>query len=209
MAQDSFQNDPVPSYTKPTHQFGRSFGDEFHAPSDDELLASYAAFTQRGVTLCGGQGLVPTGCVLAQHTASKLYFVQDQMAGDGRQTVLGLLRDARDTGGNGGTPSGITFVGDSIDGGSSPVFPASPSGKVAANVLGNLVIRGIVNLSLVSGQDRYALFPSANMASGGQPPVTGAGGGIGSYAGVAGVVAAGVITQLNARIDPVAFEFLF
>lgn len=42
MAQDSFEFDPVPSYTKPTHQFGRSFGDEFHAPSDDELLASYA-----------------------------------------------------------------------------------------------------------------------------------------------------------------------
>jgi hypothetical protein len=203
MAQDSFQNDPVPGYTKPTHQFGRSFGDEFHAPSDDELLASYAAFTQRGVTLAGGQGVVPTGCALAQHTASKVYFMADQLATDGRQQCLGLLRDARDTGGNGGTPSGYTFTGD------TPSFVASASGKVATNVLGNLVYRGIVNLSLVSGQDRYALFPAANMASGGNPPVTGAGGGIGSYqAGVSGI-GQGIIGQLNARIDPVNYLFIF
>jgi hypothetical protein len=204
--QDSYEFDQVPGYQKPTHQFGRTFGDEFHAPSDDELLASYAAFTQRGVTLAGGQGVVPTGCALAQHTASKKYFIGDQMASDGRQTVLGLLRDARDTGGNGGTPAGYTFTGASID--SPPVFTASPSGKVATDCLGNLVIRGIVNLSLVSGQDRYALFPSANMASGGQPPVAGAGGGLGSYAGGTGI-GVGIVGQLQARIDPVNFLFIF
>lgn len=203
MAQDSFVNDPVPGYTKPTHQFGRSFGDEFHAPSDDELLASYAAFTQRGVTLCGGIGLVPTGCVLGQHTASKLYFPADQLATDGRQTVLGLLREARDTGGAGGTLSSPSLTG------TNPSFPASPSGKTAANILGNLVIRGIVNLSLVSGQDRYALFPSANMASGGQPPVTGQAGGIGSYNTVVAGIASGVIIQLQARVDPAALMFIF
>lgn len=203
MAQDSFVNDPVPGFTKPTHQFGRSFGDEFHAPSDDELLASYAAFTQRGVTLAGGQGLVPTGCAIGQHTASKVYFIADQLATDGRQNVLGLLRDNRDTGGAGGTPAGYTFTGD------TPSFAASPSGKVAANILGNMVIRGLVNLSLVSGQDRYALFPVATMQSGGQPPVTGLAGGIGSYqTGVAGI-AQGIIGQLNARIDPVNYLFIF
>lgn len=208
MPQDSFEFDPVPGFTKPTHQFGRSFGDEFHAPSDDELLASYAAFTQRGVTLCGGQGLVPTGCVLAQHTASKLYFVADEMASDGRQTVLGLLRDARDTGGTGGTPAGVTFSGASVSGGASPTYPVSPSGKLATNILGNLVIRGIVNLSLVSGQDRYALFPVGSMQSGGQPPVANVAGGIGSYAGGTGI-AVGIITQLQARIDAANLLFIF
>ena len=206
MPQDSFVFDPPPGFTKPTHQFGRSFGDEFHAPSDDELLASYAAFTQRGVTLAGGQGLVPTGCAIAQHTATKQYFAADQLATDGRQTVLGLLRDNRDTGGLGGTfaaqnITGYTFTGD------TPSFPASPAGKAAANILGNMVIRGIVNLSLVSGQDRYSLFPVATMQSGGQPPVTGLAGGIGSYAGGTNI-ALGIITQLAARIDPANLLFI-
>jgi hypothetical protein len=201
--QDSYEFDYTPGYTKPTHQFGRTFGDEFHAPSDDELLASYAAFTQRGVTLCGGQGVLPTGAVLAQHTASKTYFLNSQTATDGRQNVLGLLRDARDTGGNGGsTIAGVTFSG------STPTFPASPSGKVAANCLGNLVIRGIVNLSLVSGGDSYSLLGAGY--GGGQPPIpSGIGGGIGSYAAGSAGVAAGVVAQLNARIDPVAFLFIF
>jgi len=202
-AQDSYQFDPVPGMVKPTHQFGRSFGDEFHAPSDDELLANYAAFTQRGVTLAGGQGVLPTGCALANHTASKQYFVNDQLATDGRQTVLGLLRDARDTGGNGSTGlPGYTFSGH------TPVFPASPTGKVAAPCLGNLVIRGIVNLSMVSGGDSYSLFGGVTGYGGGQPPVN-TGGGIGSYAAGSAGVAAGIIAQLNARIDPVAFEFIF
>jgi hypothetical protein len=200
--QDSYEFDYVPGYTKPTHQFGRSFGDEFHAPSDDELLASYAAFTQRGVTLCGGQGVLPTGCVLAQHTASKMYFQNAQSATDGRQNVLGLLRDARDTGGLGGsTISGVTFSGQ------TPGFSASPSGKVATNCLGNLVIRGMVNLSLVSGGDTYSLFASGAGYGGGQPPVN-LGGGIGSYGGGTGI-ANGVVTQLQARIDPVNYLFIF
>jgi hypothetical protein len=200
--QDSYEFDYTPNYTKPTHQFGRSFGDEFHAPSDDELLASYAAFTQRGVTLSGGQGVLPTGCVLAQHTASKLYFGNAQTATDGRQNVLGLLRDARDTGGNGGsTVSGVTFSGQ------TPTFPASPSGKVATNCLGNLVIRGMVNLSLVSGGDTVSLF-AVTGSGGGQPPAL-LGGGIGSYAAGSTGTAQGVIGQLNARIDPVNYYFIF
>ena len=202
MAQDSFPFDPVPGYTKPTHQFGRSFGDEFHAPSDDELLASYAAFTQRGVTLAGGQGAIPTGCALAQHTASKKYFVGDQLATDGRQNVLGLLRDSRDTGGLGGTPAGYSFSGH------TPAYAPSPGLVTPTDCLGNLVIRGIVNLSMVSGGDSYSLFPAAAMQSGGQPPVAGVAGGIGSYAGGTNI-ALGIITQLQARIDPAAFLFIF
>lgn len=207
--QDSFQFDPVPGYVKPTHQFGRVFGDEFHAPSDDELLTSYAAFTQRGVTLAGGQGVLPTGCALAQHTASKLYFVADPFALDGRQNVLGLLRDARDTGGNGGTfaaqgITGFTFV----EGTSKAVsFPASPAGTVAQNCLGNLVIRGIVNLSLVSGQDVYSLLPTVAVG-GGQPPIGGPNG-IGSMTLTSSASAPGVVTQLVARADQVNFLLIF
>jgi hypothetical protein len=207
--QDSFQFDPVPNYIKPTHQFGRTFGDEFHAPSDDELLASYAAFTQRGVTLAGGQGVLPTGCALAQHTASKLYFVADPKASDGRQNVLGLLRDARDTGGNGGTftAQGITGFTFTAATGGQPSFSASPAGVVAQNCLGNLVIRGMVNLSLVSGQDVYSLLPTV-AAGGGQPPVTGPNG-IGSMAIASGAQAPGVVTQLQARADQVNFILIF
>ena len=200
--QDSYVNDPPPGYNKPTHQFGRGFGDEFHSPSDDELLASYAAFTQRGVTLAGGQGVLPTGCVLAQHTSSKLYFAADQLATDGRQNVLGLLREARDAGGTGGTLSSPSLTG------TNPSFPASPSGKVAQNTLGNLVVRGMVNLSLVSGQDRYSLLATAALQSGGLPPVVGQAGGIGSYAGGTNI-ATGVITQLQARVDTANLLFIF
>jgi hypothetical protein len=155
------------------------------------------------VTLAGGQGVLPTGCALAQHAATKVYFTNDQLATDGRQGVLGLLRETRDTGGNGSTGlSGYTFTGH------TPVFPASPSGKVAANCLGNLVIRGIVNLSMVSGGDSYSLFPAAAMQSGGQPPVVGAAGGIGSYAGGANI-GSGIISQLQARVDQVNYLFIF
>jgi len=201
MPQDSFPFDPVPGFSK-THQFGRSFGDDFHAPSDDELLASYAAFTQRGVTLGGGQGVIPTGCALAQHTATKLYFVADQLATDGRQNCNGLLRDTRDTGGLGGTPAGVTFTGH------TPSYAASTGIVTPTPCLGNLVIRGICNLSLVSGGDSYSLFPASAMQSGGQPPITGAGGGIGSYTGGVGI-GTGIISQLQARIDQANLLFIF
>jgi hypothetical protein len=118
--------------------------------------------------------------------------------------VLGLLRDARDTGGTGGsTITGITFSGQ------TPTFPASPSGKVATNCLGNMVIRGMLNLSLVSGGDTYSLFASTALSGGGNPPVTGLNtGGIGSYAGGTGI-AQGIIGQLSARIDSVNYYFIF
>lgn len=173
---DSAEFDYTPGYTKNTHEYGTEFGDEFHAPAVVELLASMVAYTQRGVTLCGGQGLLTAGTLLAKHTASGKYFSAIVGATDGRQTILGVLRDARDTGGAGG--SGATGVSQT---GVTVTFPASPAGKVATDCQANMVIRGTLNLSLLSGTDTTSL-------------VTGAAGGFGSAA------TSGAVAQLGGRV---------
>src|SRR5262245_19120380 len=94
---DSREFDYVPSYTKPTHEYGKQLGDEFHAPIVKELLQSYARFTQRGVTLASGQGVLNAGTVLARKTSDGKYYAYVASQSDGRQTALGLLRHARDT----------------------------------------------------------------------------------------------------------------
>jgi len=129
---DSREFDYIPSYVKPTHEYGKQLGDEFHAPIVKELLASYARFTQRGVTLAGGQGVLPTGCVLARKTTDGKYYAYSAAGSTGLNVALGLLRDARDT---------------------------SPGG-VATDCLGNLVISGIVDLGQVSGTDTQSLVLS-------------------------------------------------
>jgi hypothetical protein len=187
-ASDSVEFDYPPGYVKPTHEYGQEFGDEFHAPAVAELMLSMAGYTQRGVTLAAGQGVLPTGCVIARHTASGRYFAYQFSATDGRQVALGVLRDARDTGGpgaaslaaynsntNGVNPDGITLVGGTF------VPPASPAGKVAGDALGNMVIRGILNANIVSGTDTASLIPNTN--------------GLGSAAGAA-------VPTLGARIVP-------
>jgi hypothetical protein len=170
---DSSEFDYVPGYVKPTHEYGSGFGDEFHAEAVQELLLSYAGFTQRGVTLAAGQGLLPTGCVIARHVASGRYFSYQAGATDGRQIPVGVLRDARDTGGagaaslsaynsgtNGVNPDAITLAGGSI------VFPASPAGKVATDCLGNMVVRGILNGNVVSGTDATNIINGQGLGSG-------------------------------------------
>lgn len=137
--QDSTEFDYVPGFTKPTHVYGQELGtaaeqDQFLSPIVRELLKSMVAYRQRGVTLAGGQGILPTGAVLAQQTSTGLYFLHNPGANDGTQLAVGLLRDARDTGGTG-----------------------DPSGKVATNALGNLLYSGAVDATLVSGQDSTAL----------------------------------------------------
>lgn len=134
MANDSTPNLPVPGYTKPTHTYGDVFGDEFHAENVPELLASYAGFTQRGVTLAGGQGYLPIGTVIGQVTATKKYKVYASGNGDGTQNPLGILREAVDTGG-----------------------ASSPSGSVATDKLGNMVVAGILNYVYMSGADANAI----------------------------------------------------
>jgi hypothetical protein len=165
-ANDSFEFDYQPGFTKPTHEYGQSYGDEFHAEAVQELLFSVnAGYTQKGVTLAGGQGVLPTGAVLARHTASGLYVLYQAGATDGRQTPIGILRDARDTGYSGGTlvgPSGNLTLS-----GTTTTYVASASGKAATLAQANLVYRGVLNANLISGTDTTSL-------------VTGTGGGFSS-----------------------------
>jgi Bacteriophage lambda head decoration protein D len=127
---ESFEFDYTPGFTKNTHEYGQEFGDEFHAPAVVELLASMVAYSQRGVTLAGGNGVLPTGCVLGKVAATGKYKAYTSGASDGSQTALGFLRNARDTGGS-----------------------SSPSGKVSTDCQGNLVYRGTLRLGLLSGTD--------------------------------------------------------
>lgn len=180
MPADSFEFDAPPGYVKPTHEYGTPFGDEFHAEAVQELMLSMAGYTQRGVMLAPGQGVLPTGCILGKVTATGLYYAYDGTSTDGRQTALGVLRDARDTGGLGYTVAQYnTAFGTSLVAGHVTAFPASPSGKTAAGQLGNLVYRGILNANLVSGTDTGTI-------------VSGTGGG----------VVAATLTAMGARVAP-------
>lgn len=183
-ANDSFEFDYTPGYTKPTHEYGQPFGDEFHAEAVQELLFSTAGYTQRGVTLAGGMGVVPTGAVIARITSGNgagLYALYQAGATDGRQNAVGVLRDGRDTGGAGGTtltgPAAAGGLATFTQAGTATTYAASPSGKPATPCLGNVVIRGILNASLVSGTDSASL-------------VSGTGGGVGTP----------LLTALGARV---------
>jgi len=125
---DSFETLPVPAFTKPTHTWGETFGDEFHAPVVRELLGSTVGWRQRGIVIAGGQGILPTGTVLGQKTADKKYYVYASGNSDGTQVPLGFLRHAVNTGTAGSADQG-----------------------------GNLVDAGIVKLSVASGLDSNAV----------------------------------------------------
>jgi len=127
---DSFEYDYTPGYTKYTHEYGTEFGDEFHAPAVVELLASMVAYKQRGVTLAGGNGVLPTGTVLAKKAADGKYYPWTMSGSGGLNVALGVLRNGRDTGGT-----------------------SSPAGKPSTDCQGNLVYGGTLNLSVLSGGD--------------------------------------------------------
>jgi hypothetical protein len=94
-----------------------------------DILASYARFTQKGVTLKGGQGVLAAGTVLGRETATKKYLAYDDAnspAGIG--VAKGVLRENVDTG-----PSG------------------APKDK-----LGNIIMSGIVKYSKLVGYDANA-----------------------------------------------------
>lgn len=96
--------------------------------NDPELLYSTAGFTQKGVTLAGGQGILPIGTLLARRTADKKYVAYNNAGTGGAETARGVLRTGVDTGAAG-----------------------SP------DVQANIVIQGILKNSLVSGADAGAL----------------------------------------------------
>lgn len=117
MATTAYQKIPVPGFESPTTTY-----------TDPEILYSSVGYTQKGVTLAGGQGVLPAGTVLGQKTADKKYYVYNNSAGDGTQTASGVLRRPVDTGG-----------------------PGSP------DQLSNIVITGILKANMVSGADAAAL----------------------------------------------------
>ena len=97
--------------------------------SDPELLYSYARFTQKGVTLAAGQGILPLGTVLAQRTTDKKWVAYADGGADGAGTARGVLRRGVDTG----------------------------TDPAAEEYQGNIVISGILKLPLVKGLDAAAI----------------------------------------------------
>ena len=109
---------PAPGFTSPTAEF-----------TDDELLYSTAKFTQKGVTLAGGQGVIQLGTFLGRKTSDKKWYVYNNGASDGTEQCRGILRQSVDTGTGGAPPTGSN-----------------------RDMQGNLVISGIVKRSkIVSG----------------------------------------------------------
>jgi hypothetical protein len=128
---DSYEIGTGPGFNKTTHEYGTpvnaatAYQDQFLTEAVAELLASTVAYRQRGVTLAGGQGVLPTGCVLSQDSTTGLYYKHSSGGANGQNIPVGLLRDARNT-----TPNGV-----------------------ATTVQGNLVYSGAVNAALISGTD--------------------------------------------------------
>lgn len=113
-----YQQIPVPGFTSPTADY-----------IDPEILYSAVGFTQKGVTIAGGQGVIPAGTVLGQKTSDKKYYAYSNANSDGTQTALGILRRPVDTGTGTGRP----------------------------DQLSNIVIAGIIKLGMVHGADAAAL----------------------------------------------------
>lgn len=108
---------PVPGFTSPTATY-----------TDPEILYSTARFTQKGVTLAGGQGVLAAGTLVGRKTSDKKYYRYNNANSDGTQTAIGVLRRAADLGAPG-----------------------------AADQLGNIVISGILKNSMLIGADAAAL----------------------------------------------------
>lgn len=65
-----------------------------HVP-DDEILYSYVGFTQKGVTLAAGQGVLQAGTAIARRASDKTWI---KYTGSGTEGTPGILRKTVDTG---------------------------------------------------------------------------------------------------------------
>lgn len=65
--------------------------------SPEEILFSYAKFTQKGVTLKKGQGVIAAGTLLARETATKKYVKYNDAGSGGAEVAKGVLRQSVDT----------------------------------------------------------------------------------------------------------------
>lgn len=81
-----YQKLPVPSFTNPTADY-----------TDPEILYSTVGYTQKGVTIAAGQGVLAAGTVLGQKTSDKKYYAYSNAASNGIETARGVLRRAVDT----------------------------------------------------------------------------------------------------------------
>lgn len=99
--------------------------------TDKELQFSTVGFTQVGVTIAGGQGILPIGTVLGRNSTTKLYGPYATGNSDGTQTARGVLRTAVDTG-----PAALAPL---------------------PNIQANMVVAGILNNTLISGADSGAI----------------------------------------------------
>jgi hypothetical protein len=113
----AYEKIPTPGFTSPTATF-----------VDREILYSAVGHTQDGVTLAGGQGILPAGCVLARKTSDKKYYVYNNSGSGGLEVARGVLRRGVDLGAAG-----------------------------APDQQGNIVIAGILRYSALSGADSSAL----------------------------------------------------
>ncbi len=114
----AYEKLPVPGYsTGPSYQ-------------PVEILASSVAgsYTKWGVTLAGGQGILPAGCVLARKSSDKKYYVYDNAGSGGVEVAVGVLCYTVDTGATG-----------------------------APDQLANIYKRGVLKLSKISGADSPAI----------------------------------------------------
>lgn len=85
----AYQKIPVPGFTSPTSTF-----------TDPEILYSTVGYTQKGVTIAAGQGILPAGTVLARKTSDKKYYVYNNSGSGGLDVARGVLRRAVDTTGS-------------------------------------------------------------------------------------------------------------
>lgn len=86
MATTAYEKIPVPGFTSPTATY-----------TDTEIAYSAIGLTQKGVTLAGGQGVLPAGTLLAQKTSDKLYYAYNNAGTGGIDTARGVLRKDADT----------------------------------------------------------------------------------------------------------------
>jgi hypothetical protein len=116
---NQYQKLPVPGYNNPIADY-----------VDPEILYSTVGFTQKGVTLGSGVGVLAAGTLLGQKTSDKKYYPYNNAASDGTQTARGVLRRPCDTGN---------------------------VASVANDQVTNMVIAGILKLNMVQGSDAAGL----------------------------------------------------
>lgn len=116
---NQYQKLPVPGYTNPNANY-----------VDPEILYSTVGFTQKGVTLGSGVGVLAAGTVLAQKTSDKKYYPYNNSGTGGLDVARGVLRRPCDTG---------------------------TTASAANDQVSNMVIAGILKYGMVVGADAAAL----------------------------------------------------